>query len=38
MGLHSRLWVLSACTLLAAPFASMVLYLDVSLIRRKKKK
>lgn len=28
LGLHSRLWVLSACTLIATPFASMVLYLD----------
>jgi hypothetical protein len=30
LGLHSRLWVLAACTLIATPFASMVLYLDVS--------
>jgi len=28
LGLHSRLWLLAACTLAAAPFAAGVLYLD----------
>ena len=28
LGLHSRLWLLSACTLAAAPFAAGVLYFD----------
>jgi len=28
LGLHSRLWLLSACTLAAAPFAAGVLYYD----------
>jgi len=28
LGLHSRLWLLSGCTLLASPLASITLYLD----------
>lgn len=29
LGLHSRLWVLSGCTLVAVPFACLTLYLEV---------
>ena len=28
LGLHSRLWLLSACTIAAAPLAAGVLYFD----------
>ena len=31
LGLHSRLWVLSAFTLIAVPFSCLTLYLDVSI-------
>ena len=30
LGLHSRLWVLSAFTLLSVPFACLTLYFEVS--------
>ena len=30
LGLHSRLWVLSVCTIVAVPFACLCLYLEVS--------
>ena len=33
LGLHSRLWVLSAFTLIAVPFSCLTLYLDVSIFK-----
>ena len=36
LGLHSRLWVLSAFTLLSVPFACLTLYFEVSYIQQPK--
>ena len=33
LGLHSRLWVLSAFTMLSVPFAVLTLYTEVSIKR-----